>query len=68
MIATLADEVTVRFAVQCITMIVAVVNLVSIRVMVRISRRLEKEQQYLLDYRKELAAIRDEINKLHPDG
>ena len=66
MIATLADEVTVRFTVQCVTMIVAVVNLVSIRVMVRISRRLEKEQQYLLDYRKELAAIRDTVNKLHP--
>ena len=66
MIATLADEVTVRFTVQCVTMIVAVVNLISIRVMVRISRRLEKEQQYLLDYRKELAAIRDTVNKLHP--
>ena len=66
MIATLADEVTVRFTVQCVTMIVAVVNLISIRVLVRISRRLEKEQQYLLDYRKELAAIRDTVNKLHP--
>jgi len=66
-ITTLADQVTIRFAVQVVGMLVSAVNLIILYRVVRIARSLAAEQKYLLDYRKELAAIRDHISRLHSD-
>jgi len=66
-ITTLADQVTIRFAVQVVGMLVSAVNLIILYRVVRIARSLAAEQKYLLDYRKELATIRDHISRLHSD-
>jgi cell division protein FtsB len=63
----LADEVTIRFTVQVITMLVSAVNLIILYKVNRLAQKLAEEQQYLLDYRKEIAAIRRHIHDLHPD-
>ena len=59
---------TVRFTVQVIAMLVSTLNLIILYKVVRIAQRLAEEQQYLLDYRLELQAIRDRIEELHPDA
>ena len=67
MLSAIADEVTVRFTVQVLILLVVLANLLSVRAVLRAASRLEEEQKYLLDYKKELAEIRHRIHVLHPD-
>jgi hypothetical protein len=60
--------VTIRFTVQVIAALVSMLNLIILYKVVRIAQKLAEEQKYLLDYRLELAAIRDRITELHPDA
>jgi hypothetical protein len=66
-IEQVATNETIRFAVQVITMLVATVNLAILYKVNRIAQKLAEEQQYLLDYRKEIAEIRAAVHRHHPD-
>ena len=53
MITGIADEVVVLFFVQVFTLALTVAAMVVLWRVTKVVRRMEREQQYLLDYRKE---------------
>jgi hypothetical protein len=59
MINHIADQVTVRFIIQALTLIVVLINIFVLVWVVKQMRFIKEEQNYLLDYRKELQAIRN---------
>jgi hypothetical protein len=66
MIEQMATNDIIRFAMESVTMLVSTVNLVILYKVNRIAQKLAEEQQYLLDYRKEIAEIRAAMHR-HPD-